>query len=72
MYQYRKNKLINTIIYLYEEALEWLEGVFVFGMAVIIWTLLYGLYYTSGIKLVAHPDDYTWNEQMTWRWPDGN
>jgi len=35
-------------------------------LAIIIWTALYGIYYSSGLKIMVHLDT-EWEEQMVWQ-----
>lgn len=35
-------------------------------LAIIIWSALYGIYYSSGLKIMVHLDT-EWEEQMVWQ-----
>lgn len=53
------------------DLMEFIGDVLMIAIAIILWLIAYIIYFSSGIKLIIDPKQFTWDEQMTW-WKTSN
>lgn len=51
------------IMYYARETSEILQNIILVCLSVVVWSIIYGIYYSSGVKMMLEKDA-TWEEQM--------